>query len=79
MIGVLLNFTPINPIRALYWSAVINGIVAVPVLAIMMLLTADKRLMGQFPVKGLFKIVGWIATFVMAAAVLGMGITAVIG
>jgi NRAMP (natural resistance-associated macrophage protein)-like metal ion transporter len=79
MIGVLLNFTPINPIRALYWSAVINGIVAVPVLAIMMLLTADKRLMGQFPVKGLLKIVGWIATFVMAAAVLGMGITAVIG
>lgn len=79
MIGVLMNFTPINPIRALYWSAVVNGIVAVPVLAIMMLLTADKRLMGQFPVKGLLKIVGWIATFVMAAAVVGMGITAATG
>lgn len=79
MIGVLLNFAPINPIRALYWSAVVNGIVAVPVLAIMMLLAADKRVMGQFPVKRLLRIVGWIATFVMAAAVAGMGITAVIG
>lgn len=79
MVGVVLNFTPINPIRALYWAAVINGIVAVPVMAIMMLLTADKRLMGKFPVKGLLRIIGWIATLVMAAAVVGLGVTAIIG
>ncbi len=79
MIGALLNFTPINPIRALYWSAVVNGIIAAPVLVIMMLLTADKRLMGQFPVQGLLRIVGWMTTVVMAAAIVGMGITAVTG
>ena len=79
MVGVVLNFTPINPIRALYWAAVINGIAAVPVMAIMMLLTADKRLMGKFPVKGLLRIIGWIATLVMAAAVVGLCVTAIIG
>jgi NRAMP (natural resistance-associated macrophage protein)-like metal ion transporter len=79
MIGVLMNFSPINPIRALYWAAVINGIVAVPVMAIMMHLTSDKRVMGQFPVKGLLRIAGWIGTLVMAAAVAGLGVTAVIG
>ena len=79
LIGVLMNFTPINPIRALYWAAVINGIVAVPVMAIMMLLTSDKRLMGQFPVRGSLKIIGWAATLVLAAAVIGLGLTAVMG
>lgn len=78
MIGVLMNFTPINPIRALYWAAVINGIVAVPVMAIMMLLTSDKRLMGQFSVKGILRIIGWTTTLVMATAVVGLGVAAVI-
>jgi NRAMP (natural resistance-associated macrophage protein)-like metal ion transporter len=79
MIGVVMNFTPINPIRALYWAAVVNGVVAVPVMAIMMLMTSDRRLMGQFPVTGLLRIIGWAATTVMAAAVVGLGVTAVIG
>jgi Mn2+/Fe2+ NRAMP family transporter len=79
MVGGVLNFTPINPIRALYWAAVINGIVAVPVMAIMMLLASDKRLMGQFPAKGVLRIVGWIATLVMPTAVVGLGVTAVMG
>jgi Mn2+/Fe2+ NRAMP family transporter len=76
MVGAAINFSPINPIKALFWSAVINGVVAVPVMAIMMLMTASPRIMGEFAVAGALRVVGWIATAVMAAAVVGMGITA---
>jgi Mn2+/Fe2+ NRAMP family transporter len=76
MVGALINFSPINPIKALYWTAVINGVVAVPVMTIMMIMTADAKVMGDFVVGGLLRAIGWIATAVMAAAVIGMGITA---
>ena len=75
MIGALVNFSPIDPIKALYWSAVINGIVAVPVMAIMMVMTANRKIMGAFVVGGALRAVGWIATAVMAAAVVGMVVT----
>jgi len=75
MLGALINFSPIDPIKALYWSAVINGVVAVPVMAIMMVMTASPRIMGKFVVAGVLAVVGWIATAVMAAAVVGMAIT----
>ncbi len=74
-IGVLLNFTPINPIKALYWCAVINGIVAVPVITLMMLMAANAKIMGQFTIGGWLTGLGWIATATMAAAVLAMGVT----
>jgi Mn2+/Fe2+ NRAMP family transporter len=76
MVGAAINFSPINPIKALFWSAVVNGVVAVPVMAIMMLMTASPKIMGKFAVGGALRAVGWIATAVMAAAVVGMGITA---
>ena len=72
MVGALINFSPINPIKALFWSAVINGVVAVPVMAIMMILTANPKIMGEFVVGGALRAVGWIATGVMAAAVVGL-------
>jgi Mn2+/Fe2+ NRAMP family transporter len=75
MIGIGMNFLSISLIKALFWSAVLNGIVAVPVMAIMMIMTANPEIMGKFPVSGFLKIVGWAATFVMAASVAGMGIT----
>jgi Mn2+/Fe2+ NRAMP family transporter len=77
MIGVALNFSPINPIRALYWSAVINGVVAVPVMIIMMHMTANPKVMGKFIVSGGLRSIGWIATAVMAAAATAMGVTMV--
>ena len=67
-----MNFTPVDPIRALYWSAVINGVGAVPVMAIMMWLAARPKVMGDFVVSGGLKIIGWVATAVMAIAVVGM-------
>ena len=76
MVGALINFSPVNSIKALYWSAVINGVVAVPVMAIMMTMTANRKVMGEFVITGPLRFVGWLATGVMAAAVLGMAVTA---
>ena len=72
IVGMIMNFTPIDPIRALYWSAVINGVVAVPVMAIMMWLAAAPMVMGEFVVAGWVKALGWAATAVMALAVAAM-------
>src|SRR5438445_1959362 len=77
MVGAALNFSPINPIKALYWSAVINGVVAVPVMVAMMHMTANPKVMGKFPVHDGLRLVGWMATAVMAAAAIAMGVTAV--
>jgi NRAMP (natural resistance-associated macrophage protein)-like metal ion transporter len=74
--GIAITFSPLDPIKALFWSAVINGVVSVPVMAMMMLITSNKKIMGQFVLKGALEIVGWVATGVMAAAALGMAITA---
>jgi Mn2+/Fe2+ NRAMP family transporter len=75
MVGVAINFSPINPIKALYWSAVINGVVAVPVMITMMHMTHNPRIMGEFPVSDGLRLVGWIATAVMGLAALIMAVT----
>ena len=73
VIGVAMNFsTAIDPIKALFWSAVINGVVAVPVMVMMMFLASKKTAMGDFTLKTPLKIMGWAATLVMAAAAVGM-------
>jgi Mn2+/Fe2+ NRAMP family transporter len=72
IIGAGLNFTPIDPIKALFWSAVINGVVAVPVMIMMMLLASRRGVMAGFVLPRGLKIVGWAATAVMAAAAVGM-------
>ena len=76
VLGVAMNFASIDPIKALYWSAVLNGIVAVPVMAMMMLISTNKRIMGKFTVGPAMRLVGWMATGLMAAAVLAMGVAA---
>jgi Mn2+/Fe2+ NRAMP family transporter len=75
LIGVMINFSPINPIKALYWSAVINGVVAVPVMITMMHMTHRPEIMGEFPASDGLRLVGWIATAVMAVAALIMAVT----
>lgn len=75
IIGMVLNFTPINPIAALYWSAVINGVVAVPVMAVMMLMVRQRRVMGAYIVAGPLLWLGWISTAAVGASVLGMAAT----
>jgi Mn2+/Fe2+ NRAMP family transporter len=72
IIGAALNFTPIDPIKALFWSAVINGVVAVPVMAMMMLLATRPKIMGRFTLTRGLVVVGWAATGVMTLAAVGM-------
>jgi NRAMP (natural resistance-associated macrophage protein)-like metal ion transporter len=74
--GVALDFTPIDPIKALFWSAVINGVIAVPIMVVMMLLADDPKVMGAFTVTRRLKALGWLATWTMAAAVVAMLVTA---
>ena len=74
--GMLLSFTPINPIKMLYWSAVINGVVAVPMMVLIMLLAGRRKIMGKFPIPKVLKVLGWAATGVMGAATLVMFATA---
>jgi NRAMP (natural resistance-associated macrophage protein)-like metal ion transporter len=71
-VGALLNFTPLDPIKALFWSAVINGVVAVPVMVMIMLMAVKPALMGQFVLSTPLWLMGWLATAVMAAAAIGM-------
>jgi Mn2+/Fe2+ NRAMP family transporter len=75
LLGIALNFTPIDPIKALYWSAVINGVVAIPVMVIMMLMTSRRDVMGEFTIGGWLRVFGWLSTAAMAACVLGMAVT----
>jgi Mn2+/Fe2+ NRAMP family transporter len=77
MLGVALNFSPINPIKALYWSAVINGVVAVPIMIAMMHMTGNPKIMGKFPIHDGLRWIGWMATAVMAVAAIVMGVTAI--
>lgn len=74
-LGVALNFTSIHPIKALFWSAVINGVIAVPIMSVMMLMAVRKDIMGPFVITRRLKILGWLATAAMAAVVLAMLVT----
>jgi NRAMP (natural resistance-associated macrophage protein)-like metal ion transporter len=70
--GVAMNLTPIDPIKALFWSAVINGVVAVPVMVMLMHLSSHKKAMGDFTLTLPLKVVGWLATLAMTLAAIGM-------
>jgi NRAMP (natural resistance-associated macrophage protein)-like metal ion transporter len=72
ILGVALNFTPIDPIKALFWSAVINGVVAVPIMAVMMLMAMRVDIMGPFVITRRLTVLGWLATATMAIVVLAM-------
>ncbi len=72
LIGIMLGFTAIDPIKALYWSAVINGVISVPIMIVMMLMAARPDIMGRFVITTRLKAMGWLATLMMAAAVLAM-------
>jgi NRAMP (natural resistance-associated macrophage protein)-like metal ion transporter len=74
--GIIITVSPLDPIKALFWSAVINGVVSVPVMAMMMFISCNRKIMGKYILAGVLKHVGWLATAVMAAAVLGMATTA---
>ncbi|WP_160120656.1 NRAMP family divalent metal transporter [Rhodovarius lipocyclicus] len=70
--GLLMLFLPIDPIRALFWSAVLNGVIAVPLMAATMIVVGSRKHLGPFVAGFWLRVLGWLATAVMAAAALAM-------
>jgi NRAMP (natural resistance-associated macrophage protein)-like metal ion transporter len=70
--GAALNLTPVDPIKALYWSAVINGVCAVPMMIAILVLAQRTSVMGAFAVRGWLRWLGWTATAVMGVAAIVM-------
>ena len=70
--ALVLQYTPIDPMKALFWSAVLNGVVAVPLMAVIVHLASKRALMGKYVASRPIIILGWIGTLVMAVAALGM-------
>ena len=72
LIGVSIDFTPIDPIKALLWSAVINGVISVPIMAVMMRMAVRPEIMGTLTIRPRLQRLGWLATALMAVAVVAM-------
>ncbi len=75
VVGTLVDFTPLDPIKALVWSAVVNGVIAVPIMAVMMWLGMRKDILGDHTLTRRHQVLGWFATAVMALAVIAMLVT----
>ena len=70
--GLVIQYSPISPMKALFWSAVINGVVAVPLMIVIILLVSKKAVMGDYTASRPLIILGWIATAVMGLAAVRM-------
>lgn len=75
LIGALVALSPLDPIQMLFWTAVINGIVAVPVMAVMMVLVSSRKVMGTVAAGPVLRAGGWAATIVMAGVVAALFVT----
>ena len=71
-LGIAVDFSPLDPIKALFWSAVLNGVITVPIMAAMMIVASRKSEMGPFTATLGQRILGWTTTAVMGAATLAM-------
>ncbi len=72
LVGIALNFIGINPIKALFWAAVLNGVLAAPLMAVIMHMASSKKVMDEFTVPLYLRVVGWIATAAMLAVSIGV-------
>ena len=75
VVGTLVGFTPLDPIKALVWSAIVNGVIAVPIMAVMMWLGMRRDILGDNTLTRRHQVLGWFATAVMAVAVVAMLVT----
>ena len=72
LLGIAVDLSPLDPIKALVWSAVINGVTVVPILVAMMIVGSRHRQMGKFVANPSQRIFGWLTTLMMAVAAVGM-------
>lgn len=75
LLGLALDFTSIDSIKALFWAAVINGVLAGPVMIVIMLMATNPAVMQQFSLSRRLRITGWLATAVMLLAAGGLFVT----
>jgi Mn2+/Fe2+ NRAMP family transporter len=68
-LGATITLMPINPMKALYWSAVVNGVVAGPLMTLIILLASDRRVMGEFLIPSWLKLLGWMSAGIMYVSV----------
>jgi NRAMP (natural resistance-associated macrophage protein)-like metal ion transporter len=73
--GILLDFAPVDPIKALVLSAQINGVIAVPIMTVMMMLAHNRKIMGQFTLTTRHTLTGWFGVAIMLVAVVAMFLT----
>jgi len=79
LVGMAINFLGINPIAALVLSAVLNGLIAAPLLVLVMLVSNDRKAMGERTNGRLLNVVGWVTTIVMGLAAIGLVVTTIFG
>lgn len=72
LIGLLLNFIGVNPVKALVYAAVLNGVAAVPLLFLILKISSDENIMGEFKSKAISKTILWITFIAMGAAAVAM-------
>jgi Mn2+/Fe2+ NRAMP family transporter len=72
LLALLIQYSPISPMKALFWSAIINGVVAVPLMVVVIVLASKRSVMGQFIVGPTLRVLGWVATALMGAAAVCM-------
>ncbi len=72
VVGIAVDFMGLDPIKALVWSAVVNGVIVVPIMAAMMVVASRRKLMGEFVAARWQRVLGWAATAIMAAAAIAM-------
>jgi len=71
-IGILFNFFHVDPLRALFWAAVLNGVIAAPLMAVIVTMAASRKVMGKFVIPPYLRVAGWIATLVMFGVCAGV-------
>ena len=72
VLGIAVDLSPLDPIKALVWSAVVNGVIVVPVLVAMMIVASSSRQMGRFVATRTQRVFGWLTTLMMSIAAVAM-------
>lgn len=72
LVGLALNFLDVDPVRALFWAALLNGLAAAPLMAVIMIMASSRKVMGKFAISSYLKAVGWVATVLMAGVCMSL-------
>ena len=75
ILGLVINYVGLDPIKALFWSAVVNGVIAPPIMASMMYVIVQQKRMGKFKARAFLTFLGWLSTAIMTVAAIAMFVT----